>query len=89
MSPATIEIAPGQSIAIVLGASWWLGIATDIRTSALPTPPCEGMISDVHRVAFPLASGRIEIDWAGSSLTWRHVCSAPPSITVQVETNRR
>lgn len=83
-SPTSIDIAPGESISIVLGASWWLGVSTDTGATALPTPPCDGRISDVGRVEFPLASGSIEIAW-GSPWIWRDVCMVPPSVTVTLD----
>lgn len=86
--PTWLDIAPGQSISIILGASWWLGASTDSGTTAFPPSPCEGKISDVSRVEFPLASGRIQISW-DRSRAWRDVCTTPTNITVTVHESVR
>jgi hypothetical protein len=80
--PASINVAAGQTVSIVLGDSWWLGIFTEAGETARLAPPCEGRVTDVHRVAYPFASGSIEI---GLDVPWHEVCSAPPSVTVTVD----
>ena len=74
------DVKAGQSVSIVLGAWWWTGVSTANGTP-LPAPPCTEPISDVSRVAIPLASGSVEIDL---DLPWHEVCSSPASVSLTV-----
>jgi len=74
-------VKSGESLSIVLGGSWWVGVRPDNGTP-LPAPPCAGPISDVSRVAFPFSSGNIQIDL---DITWHEVCSSPASVSLTIK----
>lgn len=81
--PTAVDFEAQQVLLLVLGDHRRVGVYTDTGATALPAPPCGGAISDVARIAFPLAEGSIEIDL---DTIWREVCSSPPSMTVTVDT---
>jgi hypothetical protein len=73
----------GQSLPIVIGASWWVG-ARDANGNAVGSaPPCADPIFDVTRVELPFAVGSTLIDLP---TTWHEVCSSPASVSVTLET---
>jgi hypothetical protein len=68
----------GESVPIMLGASWWIGVKPDNGTP-LPAPPCNDPIFDVSRVEIPLATGAIAVDLP---IVWHEVCSSPASVSI-------
>ena len=73
----------GQSLPIVIGASWWVG-ARDANGNAVGSaPPCADSIFDVTRVELPFAVGSTVIDLP---TTWHEVCSSPASVSVTLMT---
>jgi hypothetical protein len=72
----------GESVPIMLGASWWIGGQSDNGTP-LPAPPCNYPIYDVSRVEIPLATGTIAFDLP---IVWHEVCSSPASVSITFET---
>lgn len=80
--PSLVDIHAGQTVSIVLGDSWWTGMTDEAGASMMPTPRCDGKVRDINRVVYPFASGTIDI---GLDISWREVCTAPPSVTVTVE----
>jgi len=75
------KIKSGQSLSIVIGDSWWVGVRDGNGSLVFSAPPCAGPIRDVTRVELPLASGSIQID---SPTVWREVCSSPASVSLTV-----
>jgi len=73
----------GQSLPIVIGASWWVGVHDASGNPALSAPPCADPIFDVTRVELPFAVGSSLIDLPA---TWREVCSSPASVSISLET---
>jgi hypothetical protein len=69
---------PGQSLPIMLSASWPVGGQT-----AFSAPPCADPIYDISRIEIPLASGAIELDLP---IDLREVCTSPPSVSMTFET---
>jgi len=72
----------GQSLPIVIRASWWVEVR-DSNGNAIGPGPCADPIVDVTRVELPFASGSTEIDLP---TTWHEVCSSPASLSVAFET---
>ncbi len=91
VTPATYAIRSGQSFEIEFSVSWWVGANDANGTPVYTAPPCVGGVTDVSRVAFPVASGAIAIDLeaasqqAGASVPWRQVCSSPMSISFEIK----
>jgi len=73
----------GQSLPIVIGASWWVGVRDPNGNAAGSAPPCGDPIFDVTRVELPFASGSTMIDLP---TTWHEVCSSPASVSVALGT---
>jgi hypothetical protein len=73
----------GQSLPIVIGASWWVGVRDANGNAVLSAPPCADPILDVTRLELPFASGSAIIDLP---TTWHEVCSSPARVTVTFET---
>jgi hypothetical protein len=81
--PTSFKIRAGQSVRIVLNASWWNPVNSESATPPPPPPPCASSIRDVNRVEFPLASGNLVIHW---ETVLREVCLSPASVSMGVET---
>ena len=77
--PTSFSIHSGKRFQILLNAWWWLP-----SSDAASHPPCDRLIAEVNRVAFPLGEGTVEIAWATGVLD--EVCAAPPSVSVGVNT---
>jgi hypothetical protein len=75
------KIKSGQSLSIVIGGYWWVGVRDGTGRLLGSVPPCADPISDVTRVEFPLASGSIQIDLP---TIWHEVCSSPASVSLTV-----
>jgi hypothetical protein len=73
----------GQSLPMVMGASWWVGVRDESGNAVGSAPPCADPIFDVARVELPFASGSTVIDLP---TTWHEVCSSPASVSVTLET---
>ena len=73
----------GQSLPIVIGASWWVGVRDSSGNPVRSAPPCADPIFDVTRVELPFAIGSTLIDLP---TTWHEVCSSPASVSVTLET---
>lgn len=73
----------GQSLPIVIGASWWVGVRDANGNPVRSAPPCADPIFDVTRVELPFAFGSTVIDLP---TTWHEVCSSPASVSVTLET---
>ena len=81
-SPAqSSTIRAGHSLSIVLGASWYVDTLTNNGTP-VPAPPCLNPISAVTRVAFPLATGSIQI---ALPTVFQQVCSSPASVSLTIQ----
>jgi hypothetical protein len=89
--PATYAIRSGQTFEIEFSVSWFAGANDANGTPLYSAPPCAGEVTDVARVAFPVASGAVAIDLeaasqqAGASVPWRQVCSSPMSISFEIK----
>jgi hypothetical protein len=68
----------GESVPIVLSASWPVG-----GQPLFSARPCADPIDDVTRVEIPLATGTIELDLP---ITLHEVCSSPASVSMSFET---
>jgi hypothetical protein len=73
----------GQSLPMVIGAWWWVGVRDESGNAVLSAPPCADPIFDVMRVEFPFALGSTMIDLPAA---WDEVCSSPASLSVALET---
>jgi hypothetical protein len=73
----------GQSLPMLIGASWWVGIRDESGNAVVSAPPCADRIFDVTRAELPFASGSTVIDLP---TTWQEVCSSPASVSVTLET---
>jgi hypothetical protein len=73
----------GQSLPMVIGASWWVGVRDESGNAVGSAPPCADPVFGVTRVELPFASGSTVIDLP---TTWREVCSSPASVSVALET---
>jgi BNR/Asp-box repeat len=73
----------GQSLPIVIGASWWVGVRDENGNPVGSAPPCSDQIFDVTRVELPFAFGSTLIDLP---TTWHEVCSSPASVSVTFQT---
>jgi hypothetical protein len=73
----------GQSLPIVIGASWWVGVRDSSGNPVRSAPPCADSIFDVTRVELPFAVGSTLIDLP---TTWHEVCSSPASVSITLET---
>ena len=91
VTPATYAIRSGQTFEIEFSVSWFVGANDANGTPLYTAPPCVGEVTDVARVAFPVASGAIAIDLeaasqqAGASVPWHQVCSSPMSISFEIK----
>jgi hypothetical protein len=91
VTPATYAIRSGQSFEIDFSVSWFVSATDGNGTPLYSAPPCVGEVTDVSRVAFPVASGAIAIDLeaasqeAGPSVPWHQVCSSPMSISFEIK----
>lgn len=91
VTPKTYAIRTGQSFEIEFSVSWRVGANDANGTPLFSAPPCVGGVTDVSRVAFPVASGAIAIDLeaasqeAGASVPWHQVCSSPTSISFEIK----
>ena len=91
VTPATYAIRSGQTFEIEFSVSWFVGANDANGTPLYSAPPCVGEVTDVSRVAFPVASGAIAIDLeaasqeAGASVPWHQVCSSPMSISFEIK----
>jgi hypothetical protein len=74
-------IKSGQSLSIVIGDSWWVGVRDGTGRLLGSAPPCADPISDVTRVEFPFASGGLQIN---SPTIWHEVCSSPATVSLTV-----
>jgi hypothetical protein len=74
---------PGESLPLVIGASWWTGARDSNGDPIGSQPSCADPVADVTRLAFPFATGTSVIDLPA---VWREVCSSPPSLSVTFET---
>ena len=89
VSVTNIGIAPawssesGQSLPLVLGASWWAGLRDANGNPVGSAPPCVDPILDVTRLELPFAVGSAVVDLP---TTWREVCSSPASVSITLET---
>lgn len=82
-SPAqSARIGSGRSLSIVLGAWWQIGILGPDKGTPFPAPPCLNPISDVTRVAFPLATGSLQVELPTA---FKQVCSSPASTSVTIK----
>ena len=72
------NLGSGDSLLLVIGASWWTGV-TPYNGTPLPAPPCADAIGDVSRVEIPLTSGSLAIDL---DTPWQEVCSSPASVSI-------
>lgn len=92
VTPPTYAIRSGQSFEIDFSVSWFASATDGNGTPLFSAPPCVGEVTDVARVAFPVASGAITIDLdaasqqAGASVPWHQVCSSPMSISFEIKT---
>lgn len=76
-------IDSGDTLRILIGASWWVGVR-DANGNAVGTgPPCADPILDVTRVELPFARGNTLIDLPAP---WREVCPSPASVSITFET---
>jgi hypothetical protein len=73
----------GQTLPLVLGASWWVGFRDANGNAVGSAPPCLDPILDVTRLELPFASGSAVIDLP---TTWHEVCSFPASVSITLET---
>jgi hypothetical protein len=73
----------GQSLPLVLGASWWVGTRDANGNAVGSAPPCVDPILDVTRLELPFASGSAIVDLP---MAWREVCSSPASVSITLET---
>lgn len=73
----------GQSLPMVIGASWWVGVRDESGNAVGSAPPCADPVFDVTRVELPFASGSTVIDLP---TTWHEVCSSPASVSITLET---
>jgi hypothetical protein len=80
-SEQSASIGSGASLTIRLSDWWFVGFV-----GATP-PPCLNPVSDVTRVAFPLATGslQIELPTPGGSALFQQVCSSPASMTANID----
>ena len=91
VTPATYAIRSGQTFEIEFSVSWFVGANDANGTPLYTAPPCVGEVTDVARVAFPVASGAIAIDLEGgsqqadASVPWHQVCSSPMSISFEIK----
>jgi hypothetical protein len=82
-SPAqSVRILSGRSLSIVLGAWWRIDTLRPENGTPFPAPPCLNPISDVTRVAFPFATGRIQIDLP---TVFNQICSSPASMSLTIK----
>jgi hypothetical protein len=80
--PTSFMVRSGQSVRVVLGASWWNGDRDENGKPLFSPPPCVDPISDVTRAEFPFASGSIEFGW---DTVLKEVCTSPTSVSMEVE----
>ncbi len=91
VTPPTYAIRSQQSFEIDFSVSWFVSATDGNGTPLYSAPPCVGGVTDVSRVAFPVASGAIAIDLesasqeAGASVPWHQVCSSPMSISFEIK----
>ena len=73
------DVGSGDSLTIVLGASWWVGVADASGNPLGSPPPCTDPIRDVSRVEIPVETGSLAI---ALDIPWNVVCTTPPSVSL-------